>query len=526
MTLARRRFLATTAAAASLPTVPRFARAQTAQDELRIAAATEWLALDPHFHVFPANLSIAHHMFDALTVTDRAGRARPRLAASWTPIGTEGWRFELDPRARFADGAPVTSADVAASIARIPKVPNTTGPLTPMVRPIAAVETPDARTVILRTAAAAPLLPIYLSAVYVIPARLADETTERFNTGEALVGSGPFRFAGWARGDRLTLERRDDHWAGPSEWRRVVYRVMTNPASREAALLARDVDFIQTPSTASMARLRREQGLAVFQAPSTRLTYVQFHQGAEALADTTAAGGRNPFADSRVRRAFSMCIPRQAIAERVMEGLSEPAGQIVAPGQFGFRRDLGIEAFDTARAQALLAEAGYPNGFETTLSTPNDRNVNGVQIAQAIAQSALRANIKVNVNAVPLNVWLPQWRAGRYSILLHGFGPPVESLQPVAALAHTKNMNAGLGVSNEAGYSNPTLDRIIAAALSEIDDAKRESLMLEAAGIVRETTAVVPLHHETIVYAGRSTLAHDARGDERLYAVEIQRRRA
>ncbi|MBL8836388.1 MAG: ABC transporter substrate-binding protein [Alphaproteobacteria bacterium] len=499
------------------------ARAQgRARDELRVAVASEWTALDPHFHSFPANLSIAHHVFDALTATDADERVVPRLAESWRPLGGEGWEFKLRAGVKFSDGSDLTARDVIASIERVPRVPNSPGPLTVFTRPIASMESPDPLTLIIRTRDPSPTLPIMLSAVYVVPARLADATTERFNSGEALIGTGPFKFASWARGDRLILERNDAHWGGASPWRRVEIRIITATASRESALLAGDVDFIQNPSTASMGRLRRESAVALFQAPSTRITYLQFNQKPEVLPDVAGTNGRNPFADKRVRRAVSIAIPRAAIAERVMDGLSVPAGQIVAPRRFGHEPSLGLEPYDIDRAKALLAEAGYPNGFEVALSTPNDRNINGVQIAQTIAASLTRAGVRTSVNAVPLNVWLSQWRGGRYSFLMHGFGPPLESLQPVAAMAATKNMQAALGVSNESGYSSPALDEIITAALREIDDRRREDLMFQAARIIREDTAVICLHHEVLVFAARRGLQITARGDERLYATDIR----
>lgn len=512
------------AAASAAPFIARAAQAQRPADELRVGLATEWTSLDPHYHSFPANLSISHHVFEALTATDVRERAVPALAESWRALGRDGWEFRLRAGAKFADGMALTAADVKASLERVPRIQNSPGPLTVFTRPIAAIETPDPRTLIIRTREPSPNLPIMLSAVYVIPAaHAADATGERFNTVAAIIGSGPFRFASWQRGDRLIMEP-NPNFTGPAvPWRRVEYRIMTNTASREAALLAGDIDFIQSPSTTSVPRLRADQRLKVVQAPSTRITYMQFHQGPQALEDLRGTDGRNPFADARVRRAVSLCLPRQAIAERVMEGLSVPSGQIVAPDRFGFDASLGIEPFDQAQARALLEQAGFGGGFEVALSTPNDRNINGVAIAQATAQSLARVGVRVNVNAVPLNVWLTQWRGGRYSFLMHGFGPPLESLQPIAAMVHTKNTQAGLGVSNESGFSNAELDRIIEAALAEIDDAARERLMRAAAQIVRRETAVICVHHEMIVYASRAAFAHVARGDERLYATDITR---
>jgi len=187
-------------------------------------------------------------------------------------------------------------------------------------------------------------------------------------------------------------------------------RVITNTATREVALLSGEVDFIQSPSTSSLKRIEADPKIVVHKVPSTRITYVQFDQGPAAKPGLTAPGGRNPFADARVRRAVSMAIPRQAVAERIMDGLALPASQLVPPGHPGYAPEVKLEAYNLARAKQLLADAGYPDGFAVTLSTPNDRNVNGVKVVEAIAQSLARIGVKVAVNAVPLPVYLTEWR--------------------------------------------------------------------------------------------------------------------
>jgi len=280
---------------------------------------------------------------------------------------------------------------------------------------------------------------------------------------------------------------------------------------------------VQGPGTDSIERLSRDPNLTVFRAPSSRITYVQFHQGPQPLADMSGTGGRNPFADVRVRRAVSMAIPRQAIHERTMSGLSIPTGQIVPPGRDGHDPSIAPDAFDPDRARALLIESGWGEGFDVALTTATDRNINGTRIAQAIAASLRRVNIRINVNAVPLTVQQSGWRAGQQSMFLHGNGPQVEPYIGLTNLTHTKRMADGIGTSNESFYSNPELDAVIRDSLIELDEGKRIALMRHAAGIVRDTMALVPLHHETIVVAARRGVTTVARGDERIFAAEIRR---
>lgn len=503
-----------------LATAPALAQARP----LRVAFDAEWTSLDPHFHTFPYNLSVAHHLFDALVEHDAAQQVVPRLAERWEAVEPTRWRFHLRGDARFADGAPVTAADVAASVERIRSIKNSPGPLTSVIRPITAMSAVDARTVEITTSEPTPALPSLLTSVYVVPARLRDAPTEAFNSGEAQQGSGPYRFVSYRRGDRLILARNPAHWAPPPAWEQVELRIIPNPAGREAALLAGDVDFIVNPSTTGLERLSRDPKIAVHRAISTRITYLQVHQGPQPLADMTGTGGRNPFADPRVRRAVSLAIPRDALVERALDGLAVPAGQIIPPGQSGHDPALRVEPPDPDAARRLLAEAGWAEGFDVRLSTPSDRNLNGRQVAQAIAAGLTRIGIRTNVNAVPLSIWVAEWRRGLYSMVMHGAGPVPVTWTLVPQLTGTKDMAGGFGPSNESFYSNAGLDRTMRAALGEIDTARREALLHEAAQTIRAETAVVPLYHEAALWASRADLTFAARADTLTYATDIRPR--
>ena len=515
----RRRTLLTVPLLAAIPA----AAPALAQDApLRVAFDAEWTSLDPHFHSFPYNLSVAHHLFDSLVDHDAEQHVVPRLATKWEATEPNRWRFHMRDDARFRDGAPVTAADVVASVARIRGIKNSPGPLTSVIRPVAAVTALDPHTVEFTTSAPTPALPSLLTAVYIVPARLQDAPTEAFNTGEAQLGSGPFRFVAYRRGDRLELARNPDHWAKPPAWDRVELRIIAVSGSREAALLAGDVDFIVNPSTTSLERLTANPATAVHRAISTRITYLQMHQGPQPLADMGGTNGRNPFADPRVRRAVSLAIPREALVARVLDGLAVPASQIIPPGQSGYDKALHVEKADPEAARKLLADAGWGSGFDVRLSTPSDRNMNGRRVAEAIAASLTRMGIRVSVNAVPLSVWVAEWRRGLYSMVMHGAGPAPVPWTLVPQLTGTKNMAGGFGPSNESFYSNPELDKVMRAALGEIDTARREALLHQAAETIRRETAVIPLYHEAALWASRADLAFAARADTLTYADEIR----
>lgn len=492
-----------------------------AAQTIRVAFDAEWTALDPHYHTFPYNLSVAHHLFDALTVHDANQVARPQLALSWRTLDPNRWEFTLRGDAKFADGSPVTAADVVASIARIRAVKNSPGPLTTVIRPIIEATASDPRTLVLVTSVPTPMLPDLLTAVFIIPARLAEATVEDFANGTAQVGSGPFRFASYARGDRLVMDRNDAYWGDRPAWSRAELRIVTNAATREAALAAGDVDFIVNPTTIGVERLARDPKFIVHKATSTRITYMQLHQGAEPKPDQNATDGRNPLADARVRRAISLAIPREAITTRILDNLAVPASQIIPPGHSGYDPSLTVEAQDLEAARKLLAEAGYASGFDLRISTPSDRNMNGRRVTETIAAQLTRIGIRAQVNAVPLNVWVTEWRRGQYSAVMHGAGPVPVPWTLLQQLVATKDSAGGLGASNESFYSNATLDALVQQSLGEIDQARREALLHQAARIVRAETAVIPLHHEAALWASRAGLTFTARSDTLTYVTDI-----
>jgi peptide/nickel transport system substrate-binding protein len=182
---------------------------------------------------------------------------------------------------------------------------------------------------------------------------------------------------------------------------------------------------------------------------------------------------------------------------------------------------LTVEPQDLDAARRLLIEAGYANGFEFRISTPADRNMNGRRVTETIAAQLTRIGIRTNVNAVPLNVWLAEWRRGQYSAIMHGAGPVPVPWTLLPQMVATKDTAAGLGASNESFYSNAEFDRLVKAALGEIDQGKREALLHQAARIVRHETAVIALHHEAALWASRAGLNFTARSDTLTYVTDI-----
>jgi peptide/nickel transport system substrate-binding protein len=223
----------------------------------------------------------------------------------------------------------------------------------------------------------------------------------------------------FVRGDSIVLERNPDYWGDEPAWDEIVLRPITNPGARVAALLAGDVDMIENPPTQDIERIEGS-GFKVSSGLSNRVIYIALDQGDAPTPGIS--GDENPLQDAKVREALAKAINREAIRDRIMLGYSEPAGELLPPPMFGTNADREAIPFDEAAARDLLAEAGYEDGFQITLGTPNDRYINDGQIAQAVAQMWSRVGVQTEVDAKTFSAFISDRNAFSFSAFLAGWG--------------------------------------------------------------------------------------------------------
>src|SRR5499427_405764 len=394
------------------------AGAQENIKELKIGLSAEPSAMDPHFHNLTPNNSLTRHIFDRLTDQDENQLVTPALALTWRTTDETTWEFKLRPGVKFSNGDDFTANDVIYSYCRAPRVENSPPSFGIYVRQISGMSAPDPLTLVIKTAAPHPLMPTELSNIAILSAKANGAgtvtfdrqeckgvgtypKTEAFNSGEAAIGTGPYRLVRYTKGDRIILERNDGYWGEKPAWQRVIFRPITSAGPRVAALLAGDVDLIENIPIQDLDRIKANPGYKVVQGLSARVIYLHFDYIDDAPPGVTDANGKplgkNPFRDKRVREAISKAIDRDAIVARIMGGVAIAAGELLPPMMFGANKDMKAPKADVEGAKKLLAEAGYPNGFAVTLATPNDRYVNDAQVAQAVAKMLTRVGLKVGV---------------------------------------------------------------------------------------------------------------------------------
>src|SRR5262245_3582398 len=282
---------------------------------ITIGLAADVTSIDPHFHLLTPNASLGEHVFDLLVYKDATQRLKPGLAVSWRAVDDLTWEFKLREGVKFHDGSEFTADDVVFSLNRPETVKNSPGPYTVFTKAITEKIVVDKHTLRLKTATPYPLVPNEVGAVMIVSRRAAQNaTTDDFNTGKAAIGTGPYKFVRWMRGDRIELVRNDAYWGPKPAWERVTFRLITNDPARVAALLSGDVQAIEAVPTSDLAKLKANPQLELFRAVSNRLIYLQHDSSRQNHPMVTDRAGkpldRNPLKDPRVRQAPAVAIHR------------------------------------------------------------------------------------------------------------------------------------------------------------------------------------------------------------------------
>ena len=472
---------------------------------LILAVASDVTSLDPHFHNAAINHATGDHIYEPLTFQDAVGQVIPNLAKRFKLVDDQTWEFELHADVKFHDGTALDPDDVAFTVARIPQVKGPSS-YTHFIESIVAMERIDATTFRLKTRFPDPFLAFNLAGAKILSRSIhKDAATPDFNSGKLAIGTGPYRFVSYNRGDRLTLKRNTEWWGErdartKQPWDDVVIRPITADASRMAALLAGEVDLADRVPPDDLDLVRTDPRLSLFSIRGHQVAYLFPDSSRDSLPLTFDKKGNklegNPLRDRRVREAISLAINRRAIAETIMRGGSFPAEQMVAPGAIGRDDSLPALGFDPARARALLAEAGYPDGWKWTIIASNGLFSGDSKIAQAIAQMLTRVGIETQLDTMVNAMFIPKINAREHPMFMMSYLSST-SITVLRSVWVSKGSGPGNGVANRMDYRNPALDQMFLGAVTRMDDAQRARELAQAMRIGIEDLATIP-----VVFAG------------------------
>ncbi|KQQ86168.1 peptide ABC transporter substrate-binding protein [Aureimonas sp. Leaf324] len=519
-----RKFLhASIATLALMMAAPLAAEAQT----LTIGVRAGPDSIDPHWSTLGSQAETLRHVFDTLVGVDNNLQLQPAIATSWTPTGEDTWEFKIREGVKFHNGEPLTAEDVKFSIERIPQV---TGPMSMTIytKRVKSVEVVDPTTLKVTTNGTAPSLPNDFIRLFIVPKSTgAEARNEDFNSGAKAIGSGPYKFVSWTPKGDFVAERNEDYWGEKPHWQRVVRREIPDDAARVAALRSGGVDLINYVPASDYPSLKGDGGMETFISDSLYILNVQPVQK-ETLPQKVKVDGKeidaNPFADLKVRTALDKAIDRKTLVRVVLEGLGKPANQLMPEGFFGYSADLPAPEYDLAGAKALLAEAGYPKGFEFDFTCTNNRVPGDSVVCEALAQMWSRAGLKVNANALNGTVFFPASQRGDYSVQMSAWGTITgEASYTYGSLIHTADPNIGLGAFNRTGYSNKAFDARFEEGQRTLDDDKRRAIFEETSKMSMEDRAIIPTVILQTVWAAKAgTVSFQPRVDQETLAYLIK----
>jgi peptide/nickel transport system substrate-binding protein len=321
---------------------------------------------------------------------------------------------------------------------------------------------------------------------------------------------------GWVPDQRVTMKVNPNWWdKSTSNVTDVVYTPIKSDPTRVAALIAGDVDLLTDLPTQDVARLRQDPKLKVVDGPEVRTIFLALDQFSNELKYSDVKG-KNPFKDKRVREALSIVVDRDAIRRTIMRGLSIPAGIMVPPGVEGWSAELDtVSRPDVDRAKRLLAEAGYPNGFEFQLNCSNNRYVNDEEICQALLPMWAKIGMKVRLVAEPFAQHSVRFQNFDTSAYMLGWGVATFDAQyTLQSIVRTRTTGAD-GNFNFARVSDPQVDQLVDAMKTEMDAPKRLAMMREALKRTRDEHLLLPLHHQMRPWAMKPSVTTLHRSDDR-----------
>ena len=473
-------------------------------------------SLDPYARQETFLLSFVSNIYEPLVRRGRNLRLEPALAQRWFEVAPDRWRFELRHDVRFQDGTPFTAEDVVFSFTRVMGPGSNLANALAHLRNVVKV---DDFTVDIATNGRNPILPQEIAIWNIMSAQWCRDNDvaqpadavkgEENYAGDHANGTGPFMVES-RQPDIETVLVPNPHWWDKPEHNldRIVFKPMTG---REAvtALLGGKLDMIDAVPPQATDGIARAPGVHLVQGAELRTIFLGFNIARGQLPDSNVKG-RNPFRDRRVRQAFYQAIDENAITTKVMRGFATSTALIVGPGVLGFDPALNRRLpYEQSAAKALLAEAGYPNGFSASMDCPNDRYVNDEAICDAVVAMLAKIGIRLRLDAETRSKFFakllqPDYRS---SFFLLGWSPPTyDALNALVNLAATRNRDAHRGDANFGGYSNPDLDLLIGEIAGESDEAKRLDLLRRALTLVRDDIAYIPLHQQDIVWAARNDI--------------------
>ncbi|MDE2048469.1 MAG: ABC transporter substrate-binding protein [Betaproteobacteria bacterium] len=506
--------MAASVAALALAAATHLAHGKT----LRWASASDPQTMDPYSQNEGPTNNMNQHIYERLIERDQKLNIVPGLAESWQQLNDTTWRFKLRRGVKFQDGTPFTADDVVFSFER---AAHPLSQVAQYARAMGKVTKIDDYTVEFVTPKPNPILLeqadniMIMSKAWCIKNKV--ERPQDFKAKEETYavrhanGTGPYVLKSREPDVRTVLEKNPNYW-NPAKVTgnvtEVVFTPIKSDATRTAALLSGEIDVLQDPSLQDIDRLQSNKNVKVVQGMEWRVIFLGMDQSNAELKQSNVKG-KNPFKDLRVREAFARAIDEQAIKDKVMRGMAAPTGCLTpAPQACAMAPEADKRLpYDPAAAKKLLAEAGYPDGFEVGMDCPNNRYVNDERICQAVVSMLAKVGVTVKLQTMPKAVYFPKLEKGEASFYMLGWGGASTDAQTTLdPVIHSYNKDTQKGFYNYGRYVNPVADAAIDAAAGEMNPDKRRALIRDALMAHNKEVNHIVLHRQFIPWASRANV--------------------
>lgn len=443
--------------------------------DLIIAEQSDASSLDPHGSNDVSSSNVQSNLYETLVVRDSNGDLAPGLAESWTQVDELTWEFKLKQGVTFHDGEAFNAEAVKTSFDRIldPKVASPRAFLFEMVTDIKVI---DENTIQFVTEY--PFTPLLAHLTHngggvISPKSIAADYAAMEADGAVLagsvvstnpVGTGPFKFVSWAPGTEIKLEKFAEYAGTPANIDTVTFKVVPEGATRVAELQSGYADIIGLVDPSQVANVNSFEDASVLETPSSSLTYIGFNTQ------------KKPFDDAKVRQAISKTIDRTKLIDGIYEGYGIPAISPLSPGIFGYTEDVTSMEYNLDEAKALLAEAGYADGFTTTIWT-NDNPVRQ-QVAIVLQEELKKLNITATIEVLEFGAYLEKTAAGEHDMFILGWSNSTNDADyGLYALFHSSQHGEA---GNRSFYTSAEVDTLLDNGRREADPAAREAIYKEA----------------------------------------------
>ncbi|MCL4459704.1 MAG: ABC transporter substrate-binding protein [Chloroflexi bacterium] len=469
--------------------------APAAKDQITVAQGVDATTMDPMMHTIATTNNVLRHIYEPLIDRDQELKMQPCLAESWRAVNDKTWEFKLRKGVKFTNGEEFNAETVKFTVERVLD-PATKARIRPNYTPIKEVKIIDPYTIQLITDKPFPILPAFMTQLLMMPPKYVKEKGNEVVASQP-VGTGPYVLKQWLKDDKIILEANKDYWGKPPKIKTVIFRPIPENAARIAELKTGGVDVITNVPPMEAKSLEGDPNIQVLSAPSVRVIYI---------AIRCDQGG--PLANPKVRQALNSAVDVDTIIKDLLLGQGYRIASPLTPLFFGYNPEVKPYPYDPERAKKLLAEAGYPNGFEVNFDTSVGRYLMDKEVAEAVAGYLAKVGVKANLKVLEWGVYT-EMRVSRKVDPLYFLGwgnTTFDADGQIRQVMHSKGASSF--------YSNAALDKLLDEARFTIDEKKRLEDYHKASKLIHEEAPWIFLYQQVDIYAARKNVDWKPRSDE------------